>query len=295
MARWLLAAGSVSIVLTASAAGTPLLDYASQLSFDSPPNAAQYRRQLEDITHRLERDPPPPSDCARTLGAQRFAGLLDELGAAHAALGDHAAAIDAYQRALACSPRTLYLLAELSEELLYAGRYAEARAVVSRGLAIDRRDYRLAGVRSRLEFVEERWMDAISWLRFTTQVAVDTEQAAYWECFLWLAQRRTGVAHPTLIERPLTTQWPRPVLNTLEGALAEAQLLEAIEAEADPARRREILVEALYYVGEARLAAGSVDTARRYFAAVVNLKVLTFIEHYMALAELAKMRQSARG
>ena len=47
-------------------------------------------------------------------------------------------------------------------------------------------------------------------------------------------------------------------------------------------------------MGQLRLAKGEADTARRYFAATVNLKVLYFIEHHMALAEIAKMQAARR-
>ena len=55
--------------------------------------------------------------------------------------------------------------------------------------------------------------------------------------------------------------------------------------------RREWLTEALYYVGERHLADGEVETARRHFAAAVNLKVVSFVEYGMARAELARIRE----
>jgi lipoprotein NlpI len=51
------------------------------------------------------------------------------------------------------------------------------------------------------------------------------------------------------------------------------------------------LCEALYYVGEEYWARGQPDVAREYFAAVVNIKVVGFIEHGMALAEIARLTQ----
>jgi lipoprotein NlpI len=92
------------------------------------------------------------------------------------------------------------------------------------------------------------------------------------------------------VERNLTDDWPRPILDTLRGGMSEQQLLEVIENQGSERRRREMLAEALYYVGEQRLAAGETETARRYFAATVNLKVLYFIEHHMARAELVRMQ-----
>lgn len=284
----------LAALAAAASSGTPLLDYASRLSFDAPPHEDAYQQRLTAATRELERHPPPTTDCARTLGAGRFAAQLEELGTARDALGDAAGAVDAFEKALACSPRAPYLHASLAEELLHERRYADALAAATRGLAVAHEDYRIGTVLGRLEFIEERWADAIGWLRWSTSAAHDDEQATYWECFVWLAQRRAGVARPQLVARRLTDAWPKPVLNTLQGTLTEAQLLEALRAESEPGRRRELLAEALYYIGENRLASGDKDAARRYFAATVNLKVLYFIEHQMALAELDKMRAQAR-
>jgi lipoprotein NlpI len=279
----------LAALAAAAAGGTPLLDYASTLHFDVPPRADAYQRQLVRVMHDIERYPPPASDCARTLGARRFAAQLEELGSTRDALGDSAGALEAFSRALDCLPRAGELHASLAEELLHERRYAEARAAVRRGQEVAPEDFRLATVRARLDFVEEHWSDAVAALHSATIAARDNEQAIYWECFLWLAQRRLGTAHPVLVERTLAQSWPKPVLETLEDSISESQLLEAVQSESNAGRRREILTEALYYVGENRLASGDRDGARHYFAATVNLKVLYFIEHHMALAELAKM------
>src|SRR5882724_1985470 len=77
--------------ITASAAAdraaapdaTPLLTYAASHHF--PPAytpGAQYamKKRLSQITFDLAKDPPPETDCAKTLGAKRFATLFDDLG-----------------------------------------------------------------------------------------------------------------------------------------------------------------------------------------------------------------------
>jgi tetratricopeptide (TPR) repeat protein len=269
---------------------TPLLDYATGLRFDTSPNEELYRRHALTVSSQLARDPPPTSDCSRMLGAARFAGLFHDLAAARSALGDERGAIEAYEGALGCNPRALHLHAGLAEELLHEGRRADARAAAERGLAIDPADYRAGSVLARIDFIEERWPQAIERLRSIVAATADPERAS-WECFLWLAQLRSGMERPELLERSLTDEWPDPILATLRSELSEQQLLEAIEAQASERRRREMLVEALYYLGERRLAAGEAAVARSYFAAAVNLKVLYFIEHHMARAELANMRE----
>jgi lipoprotein NlpI len=290
--RGLLALALLAVAASAVAgsAPNPLLDYARGFSFVTLPDEQANRRVLASITHELADDPPPERDCAHTLGAERFTGLLTRLASARATLGDSSGAALAYRRALSCSPRAVYLHAALAEELMDAGRFSDARQAVLRGLALDRSYTGLATVLGRLDFIEENWDEAIAWLRWAAQKEVDERQAAYWECFLWLAQRRAGVTRPLLVERTLRDAWPRALLDSLRGELDEARLLERLREEPD-VQRREALVEALYYRGEQYLADRDAASARRYFAQAVNLKVPSFIEHHLALAELAKLNR----
>jgi len=277
------------VALAQASSATPLLDYADGLDFDTPPHEVQYRSEIERAAHELASHPPPARDCARTLGASRFTQLLERLAIARSMLGDHAGAIDAYEQALGCAPRAAVLHARLAEELLDAGRLDEALATLNRGLAIQHDNYELGTVMGQVEFLKEHWAGAIGWLRWSAQTA-GKDQALYWQCLLWLAQLRSGIAHPHPLEPSPPEDWPGPILELLHGAVSEQQLLAAVQGEPDALRRREILCEALFYVGEQRLARGEVEQARRYFAATANLKVVYFIEHSMALAELAKMR-----
>jgi uncharacterized protein HemY len=170
------------------------------------------------------------------------------------------------------------------------GRFAEARTAAEQGVALHREDPSLDSVLSQLDFIQEHWADAVARLRTVAITEPDDERATYWQCFLWLAQRRAGTRQPELVSRTEYEQWPADILDMLKGTISEAQLLAVIRKQDDERRRREILAEALYYIGQLRLANGATDTARRYFAATVNLKVLYFIEHHMALAEITKMR-----
>lgn len=240
----------------------------------------------------MSRHPPPPdADCAQTLGAPRFARMYDDLGVAQSNSGNYDAAIDAFEKALACTPRTANIHAELASELLHAGRLADARTAARQGTAIDADNAALDNVIMQLDFIEEHWADAVSRLRAMVASQTDDERAAYYRCFLWLAQRRAGVKQPELASRTDEFyEWPAQILETLKGSMSEAILTNIVREQKNEIRRREVLVEALYYIGQMRLANGEAETARRYFATVVNLKVLYFIEHHMALAELRKMR-----
>lgn len=270
---------------------TPLLDYAQEQTLPTLPFSDSLWKRLTRITSELERHPPPAtSECAHTLGASRFASLYDDLGAVRSNLGDSEGAVEAFEKALACTPRAAPVHAALAAELLSLGRLDEARAVAERGLAVDRDESSLEVVLSRIDFIQERWAEAAARFRTAATVEPDDERATYWQCFLWLAQRRAGSLHPALASRVEYDEWPAPILDVLKGTIPEEELLPLIRSEESERRRREMLAEALYYLGEMRLANGNTELARRYFAAAVNLKVLYFIEHHMALAEIAKLR-----
>jgi lipoprotein NlpI len=272
---------------------TPLLTFAA--SQHLPPavsSTAQeaMQQRLSRVTFDLSKDPPPDSNCAQTLGAKRFATLLDDLGGAYANLGDDAKAADAYAKAIGCSPRAAFLHAELAASLLSLGRYDEARVEVQREITTSRPDFAIHSLSVQLDFIAERWPEAITNSKLAVAEAPDDEQATYWQCFLWLAQKRMGTQVPVLATRHTADNWPGPVLESLEGQITETDLVTAVKSEPDGHRQREILTEALFYTGEQRLAAHQVDQATRYFTATVKLDVQYFIEHHLAGAELDKLR-----
>jgi tetratricopeptide (TPR) repeat protein len=287
---------------------TPLVSYALQLgqSESRSQEKALYvaMTTLRAITSEMSRNPPPSDkDCAHTLGASRFAQQYARLGTIHDQLGEFEAVIDANESAVACQPRVAAYQASIASAHLTLGHIEEARAAAERGYAIDPEDDDIQDVRARLDFVQERWADATA--RFRLQV-VDQRYAGaifgeYARCYLWLAQRRAGIREPELpkreqdpkeIEAPQRKLWPAQILETLRGELSEDGLVQVIR-DADNNEEREWLTEALFYVGELRLAEGDAETARRHFASVVNLRVLNFVEYGMARAELRKMRASA--
>jgi tetratricopeptide (TPR) repeat protein len=276
-----------------AADGMPLFDFAQQLPFEPMTNDQQLRRRLARAEHDLKQNPPPEADCARTLGANRFADLYDGLGATHFAMGEMTPAIDAFRKSIACNPRNANVHASLAAALVHAAQPAQARAEAERGRAIDPENLEPVAILMQLDFVEERWPEAIASLRRLIADTPDTERATYWQCFLWLAQLRSGLGTPGIVAAELTDDWPRPLIDWLEGNLTEEQVLERVKDVDNDKRLREMLAEALYYTGQARLARRENETARLYFTATVNLKVTYFIEHRMALAELAKIRASS--
>ncbi len=287
----------LAALLTCSAAFAaqklPLFDFSQQLPFEPMTDDPQLRRRLARAERDLKQNPPPEQECARTLGANRFADLYDNLGATHFAMGEITAAIAAFRKSLACNPRSANVHASLAAALIHAGQPAQARAEAERGRVIDPDNVEPSAILMQLDFIEERWPEAIAGLRRLIADTPDAERVTYYQCFLWLAQLRSKLGTPGIVTSELAEDWPRPLLDWLEGNLTEEQVLERIKEVGNDIRQREMLAEALYYIGQARLARRDDESARLYFTATVNLKVTYFIEHRMALAELEKIRAAS--
>ena len=250
-----------------------------------------------EAEHQLAQAQAPPDDaCAGSLGATLYANLHAEVAAAHGGDGDFTAAAAAYRSAHACRPRDPNILAALAGVLFDARDYAGARAAIDASLAIDARSISTNRLAGNIDFVEERWADAVGRFRYVASGDVDRTMAGYGQLMYWLAQARAGVAKPQFVTRTPGTGWPQPLLLYLSGEYTEAELRVPIE-DGDQAGNDqpntsadERLCEALFYIGEAYWARGEPQVARDYFAALVNLKVLYFLEHGLALAEIAKLR-----
>lgn len=271
----------------------PLVAFSLELGSSKKNDTLQQSRELRAARHELERNPPPPGeDCAKTLGAGRFASQHQHLAYVQFEAGDFEDSIESYRAALECRPRVPGVYAGISSAYLAMGRSEEAREALDQGLAVDPDNRSLLEARSRLDFLDERWADALAQLRLSTLEEHRTEFSNYAECLFWLTQRRAGVREPEVLPHdPKEDDWPLPILETLLGQKTEAELVEAIREQTAEDLAREWLTEALYYVGEKYHADGELETARRHFAAVVNLRQLNYVEYGMARAELARMRE----
>ncbi len=294
----------VSIAVPAFAAaiekaGHPLLELAREraLKGGDPPRGAPGVSGVRETQHQLEQaHVPPDAECAGSLGASRFADLYAALAAARGGEGDFRGAAAAYRSAHACRPHDPDILAGLAGVLFDARDYAGARAEINAALAIDARSISTSRLAGNIDFVEEHWADAVARFRFIAGGDGDRVMAGYGQLMYWLAQARAGVAKPEFVTRTPGTGWPQPLLLYLQGEYTEAELIVPIKEGDEPGNGQpntstdERLCEALFYVGEAYWARGQPEVARDYFAALVNLKVLYFLEHGLALAEIAKLR-----
>jgi len=305
--RLLQASLVVWLVLPAIASGVeppkdpahPLLDLARELEVtrDRKPKAAPGVSNLPDILHLIQQSGAPADEaCAGSIGAARYAGLYLEAGAARSGEGDFTGAAVEYRRAHSCRPRDAFILAALAGVLFDLRDFAGAREAIDASLAIDPRDINANRLAGNLDYVEERWADAIARYRYVASSDPDRNQAAYGQLMFWLAQRRGGVARPEFVARTPGDGWPQPLMMYMRGQYTEGELIAPIkdgdsetnsQANTDTDER---LCEALFYVGEEYWARGQPEVARDYLAALVNIKVLFFIEHGLALAEIAKLR-----
>lgn len=267
---------------------TPLLGYAAAQNFPQVVDQRAEQRRLTQLQHMMARDPPPGKGCAHILGAGRFAALYDDLGSTYSALGKGAEAAAAFAQAVDCKPRAAYLHARLADELLRLGRFEDAKSEARRQSQPQAGEFTTASLLARAAFSEQQWPEAIGHLRRAVSTAPDDVQATYFQCLLWLAQKRAGTSVPMLVAHDISRPWPRPILEFLQDRISEDALVQAIAAEHDEGRRREMLCEALFYAGEKHLAAHRASEARRYFEAAVHLQVFYFIEDALARAELGR-------
>ena len=254
--------------------------------------------ELRQAEHALEQaHAPQDAECAHSLGAARFADLHMDVGAAHVGLGDFSGAATAYRRAHSCRPRDSQILAALAGVLFDARDYSGARASINAALAIEPRSVNSNRLAGNIDFVGERWADAVARFRYVAASDPDRVQASYGQLMLWLAQMRAGVAKPEYVPRTPAEGWPQPLLQYMRGEYTEEELVIPIKEGDDGDNSQpntstdERLCEALFYVGEAYWARGQPEVARDYFAALVNIKVIYFLEHGLALAEIAKLQK----
>lgn len=277
----------------------PLLELARarESTRDKKQHAAPGASDLREALHQLEQaHAPADADCAGSIGAARYAGLYVDLAFSRSSEGDFAGAAAEFRRALACRPHDPDIHAALAGVLFDARDYPAARSAINAALAIDSRDVESNRVAGNLDYVEEHWADAIARFRYVASSDPDRVKAGYGQLMYWVAQRRAGIAKPEYVVRMPGEGWPQPLVLHMRGEYTEAELIVPIkdgdsDSNSQPnTSTDERLCEALFYVGEEYWARGQPEVARQYFAALVNIRVLYFIEHGLALAEIAKLR-----
>ena len=277
----------------------PLLELAHEREKDRDrsEHGASDGAGVREALHRLEQaHVPGDAECAASIGAARYVDLYLLLANAYFDAGEFPAAAAAYRHALACRPHAPEVLAALAGTLFNMRDYAGTREAITRSLEMDPRSVEANRRAANLDFVQEHWADAMARFRYIASSDTDRVRAGYGQLMYWLSQRRAGIAKPEFITRTPGEGWPQPLLLFMRGEYTEQELLEPIHAGDDPGNIQvetstdERLCEALFYVGEAHWARGRPEVARDYFAAAVNIKMIRFREHSLALAEIAKLQ-----
>jgi tetratricopeptide (TPR) repeat protein len=278
----------------------PLLDYARERERQREQHVdgseAYFPRQLANLEHELERArPPEDAQCPGSIGASMFASLHQEVGDAHEDLGHTEEALEAYRHALACRPRNLRIHAQIANVLFAAREFDKSRAILDQALAIDSRDVDLNRLAGNLDFVAERWADALARYRYVAQSDLNLESAAFAQLMFWIAQKRAGVTNPEWVSRRLEESWPRPLVLYAKGEYSEADLVQSIRKTADEpwtgGDSDRQLSSGLFFVAETLWSRGELNLARRYLAAVVTVRQTRTDEYHLAMSEIAKLNQ----
>lgn len=296
---------------------SPLIDWTNALQAGVLLDDTARRADLQRAEARLARAAAPRDNCAEALGARRYADLHAELARSRDALGDRHGAETAWRAVLDCAPRNATAQLALARLSMLAGESAAARARLARALELAPQLEPIRQLDVRLDYLAGRWAEAAvgaaelaaehrntaGRLSSSASEADDTEDgepsglrlsAAYWDLLALLARHRGDLPPTTTSDEPdpaLGNAWPAPLWEHLLGQRDEASLVEAMEAAAtNPRQRRELACEALYYTAQLALAEGRSEDGRQRLARAVNLKVLYFVEHDLALAELAGQR-----
>lgn len=270
-----------------------LLEYAEHVDVTNLPDEDSTRENLRALTNALAQHPPPESGCANALGARRYASSYGAMARLQEGLGNYRGADDLLRKAVQCAPRDAELLGSYAENLMLLRRFPEARATLQRALDIDHDDFSLRSILLRLEFHEQNWPAVIELARGLQADDENDTHWLYWQLMGYSAALRAGLPLPELPARKMGDGWPRPLWQSIAGRFHEPALLAAFADAKGERDRRQKICEAMFYLGEQALAKGDTATARRLFALATRMKILDYVEHDLALGELARLRADA--
>lgn len=293
---------------------SPLLALVATLDSATLPGETARLEAVRAAERALVRIPAAAANCAQSLGAARYAALNADLARARQLAGDRSGALEAAQRAIDCEPREAQHRVARGYLLLTMGQLDEAQRQADRAAGLQATSPGLRELQARLAYVAGQWSEAArrsGEIAAGRQAEFDAQRspmhdepeasdlsdsgikaAVYWRLFARLAQRRGGLPENNLPapDVALEDRWPVPLWRWLNRDADENDLVAAIESQQEPLRQRELACEALYYTAQEAFAAGHPLEGRERLARLVNLKILYFDEHELALAELARLR-----
>lgn len=215
-----------------------------------------------------------------------YVGALREIALGHSALGNNVLATYYFSMVAQIAPEDPMAIYDLAVELWAIGQDEDAGTLFMKALEANPQNSYLLRALGHYYWVTgdtdraiERFLEALS-------AAQEPEDKIYAAIALSIAEQR-GTSPVRFGDKISATDsgWPSPILRFLRGNLEVSALVAAI-TEGDERSARTRMCEALYYVGEVRLAQGNKEQARTYFQSAVNTRVPSFRENGLALRAL---------
>ena len=215
-----------------------------------------------------------------------YLGALREIALGHSALGNNILATYYFSMVAQIAPEDPMAIYDLAVELWAIGQDEDAGSLFMKALEVNPHNSYLLRALGHYYWVTgdtdraiERFLEALS-------AAQEPEDKVYAAVALSIAEQRSpsSVRFGDKISVSFAG-WPSPILNFLRNDSDINALVAAIN-DGDERTARTRLCEALYYVGESRLAQGKKDQARAFFESAINTRVPSFRENGLALRAL---------
>jgi lipoprotein NlpI len=235
----------------------------------------EYEKALADLNEALRFDPAD----AETW--HQRGDVNDILGRGDAAIAD-------YGEAIRRNPRADYYI---DRGAAFDKRRDRERAMADydRALRLEPDNARAHSSRGRMRFERGEFADAVPDLMKAADLDPD---APYYAIWLYLARARAGETDAAAeLERRAAAfnpeAWPVPVIAMLLGRRDPDAILPMPGG--DALRRRELLCEANFYIGQFHLLRGEAEKAKAAFAAAVATGATEPVTYQKAEAELRRL------
>jgi lipoprotein NlpI len=220
--------------------------------------------------------------------------LLHQRGAAFSAAGDRVQALRDFDAALNFAPDRPEILLDRAATRASAGDYADALKDVDRAILAVPTEAAPFRVRGRIRFEQgDHAAAAADFVTADAAAALKGQRDPYLLLWLHIARLRSGAADPADLRRRLgktdLAAWPGPVARHFLGETSADAILTAAEAAPDALPRNEQLCEAYFYLGEAELAAGRVESGEALLRKAAATNATWIAEWNSARAELARL------
>ena len=268
-----------------------VLRHAATLTYGAPPDAERVRRELAqhlETLGLLDVEQPGKAGLADLREATQ---VLWRMGAAYSELGQHSQSLRVYEQILHVLPDAHFVQYDRAVELFALGENAAAAEAYARALAGDPDN--AFGVRSAGFYALARRDYAVAAQRFNRamQLTDEDDARAYAALGIALLAHAQGKSASSALReadwRATTTRWPMPVLNFLLGSARGTDVVAALQEA--PADQQGNLCEALFYLGYALESQGDFAGAAAHYQAAKATQVSGFFEYSGAAEGLRRL------